>query len=84
MAENDTPFNIIETTIDDVHAAYKSGRLTCRQLMQMYIDRIEAFDKRARALTRSSRSIPKRWQKPIVSMPPTKCRARWDRCTAFR
>src|SRR4026207_788463 len=46
MAQTDASFNIIETTIEDVHAAYKSGRLTCRQLIQMYLDRIEAFDKK--------------------------------------
>src|SRR6266540_2353062 len=40
-----TSFNILETTIDDIHAAYKSGQLTCRQLVQTYLDRIEAFDK---------------------------------------
>jgi amidase len=44
MAEN-TSFNILEATIDDIHAAYKSGSLTCRQLVQTYLDRIEAFDK---------------------------------------
>src|SRR5258706_2907013 len=38
-------FNIIEATIDDIHAGYKSGTLTCRQVVQMYVDRIEAFDK---------------------------------------
>jgi Asp-tRNA(Asn)/Glu-tRNA(Gln) amidotransferase A subunit family amidase len=38
-------FSIIETTIDQVHAAYKSGELTCRQLVQMYLDRIAAYDK---------------------------------------
>ena len=46
MAQSGAAFNIIETTIDDVHAAYKSGRLTCRELVQMYLDRIEAFDKK--------------------------------------
>src|SRR5918999_1556913 len=45
MAQSEAPFNIIETTIEDVHAAYKSGGLTCRKLVQMYLDRIEAFDK---------------------------------------
>src|SRR5262249_45647325 len=39
-------FNIVEATIDDIQAAYKSGQLTCRQLVQMYLDRIGAFDKR--------------------------------------
>lgn len=46
MAQTDTPFTLLEATIDDIHAAYKSGRLTCRQLAQMYLDRIEAFDKK--------------------------------------
>jgi amidase len=39
-------FNIIEATIDDIHAAYKSGQLTCRELVQMYLNRIDAFDKK--------------------------------------
>ena len=43
-------FNILETTIDQVHAAYRSGELTCRQLVQMYLDRIDAYDKNGPAL----------------------------------
>jgi len=43
-------FNLLETTIADVHAAYKSGELTCRQLVQMYLDRIEAYDKNGPAI----------------------------------
>ena len=46
MAQAGAPFNVVEATIDDIHDAYKSGRLTCRQLVQMYLDRIEAFDKK--------------------------------------
>ena len=38
-------FQVAETTIDEIHAAMKSGRLTSRQLVQAYLDRIEAFDK---------------------------------------
>jgi Asp-tRNA(Asn)/Glu-tRNA(Gln) amidotransferase A subunit family amidase len=37
-------FNLLETTIDAVHQAYKSGQLTSRQLVQMYLDRIAAYD----------------------------------------
>jgi amidase len=40
-----TSFQIMETTIDDVHAAFKSGGLTARQLIQGYFDRIAAYDK---------------------------------------
>ena len=39
-------FNIVEATIDDIHSAYKSGHLSCRQVVQLYLDRIDAFDKR--------------------------------------
>src|SRR5580704_8325817 len=34
----------METTIDQVHAAYKSGKLTARQLVQGYLDRIKTYD----------------------------------------
>ncbi len=38
-------FQLVETTVADVHKAYKSGKLTARQLTQMYLDRVEAYDK---------------------------------------
>src|SRR5688572_29312906 len=39
-------FEVVETTIADVHSAFKSGKLTARQLVQHYLDRIEAYDKK--------------------------------------
>ena len=36
------PFHLQEATIEDVQAAYKSGKLTSHQLVQLYLDRIEA------------------------------------------
>jgi len=45
MAQSNA-FSIVEATIDDIHGAYKSRQLTCRQVVQMYLDRIEAFDKK--------------------------------------
>ena len=39
-------FQIMETTIDDIHAVFKSGKLTARQLVQAYLDRIAIYDKR--------------------------------------
>jgi amidase len=50
MPQANAPFNLIEATIDDIHAAYKSGQFTCRQLVQMYLDRIEAFDNKGPAI----------------------------------
>ena len=44
-AEDDAPFNVMEATIEDIHQAYRTGTLTARQLTQMYLDRIEAYDK---------------------------------------
>jgi amidase len=38
------PFEVVEATIDRVHAAFKSGQLTARQLVQAYLDRIRAYD----------------------------------------
>jgi amidase len=39
------PFRIVEATIDEIHTAFRSGRLTARQLVQGYLDRINAYDK---------------------------------------
>ena len=38
------PFEVMETSIDQIHAAYKSGKLTARQLVQAYLDRIHEYD----------------------------------------
>jgi amidase len=43
-------FNILETTIADIHATYRAGTLTVRQLVQMYLDRIAAYDKKGPAI----------------------------------
>src|ERR1700751_576024 len=50
MAQSAPSFKILEATIDDIRNAYKSGQLTCRQLVQMYLDRIEAFDQKGPAI----------------------------------
>src|SRR6266481_5577440 len=43
-------FQVVETTIDDIHAAMRSRRLTARELVQAYFERIVAFDKQGPAL----------------------------------
>jgi amidase len=40
-----TAFHLLETTIDNVHAELHSRRTTCRQLVELYLKRIEAYDK---------------------------------------
>lgn len=41
-----TAFNVVEATVADIHAAYLSGELSARQLVEIYLDRIEAYDKK--------------------------------------
>jgi Asp-tRNA(Asn)/Glu-tRNA(Gln) amidotransferase A subunit family amidase len=38
-------FHLLEATIDDIHSALQSKRITCRELVNLYIKRIEAYDK---------------------------------------
>jgi Asp-tRNA(Asn)/Glu-tRNA(Gln) amidotransferase A subunit family amidase len=43
-------FHLTEATIQDVQDAYKSGRLTAHELVQLYLNRIEAYDKKGPSL----------------------------------
>ena len=43
-------FRLVETTIDEAHAAFAAGRLTCRELVRGYLARIEAYDQAGPAL----------------------------------
>jgi Asp-tRNA(Asn)/Glu-tRNA(Gln) amidotransferase A subunit family amidase len=47
-------FDVVETTIAAVHSAMDAQRLTCRQLIQSYLDRIAAYDKSAGTLALNS------------------------------
>jgi Asp-tRNA(Asn)/Glu-tRNA(Gln) amidotransferase A subunit family amidase len=44
------PFRLEETTIAEIHAAFRAKTLTCRSLLQQYLDRIEAIDKKGPAI----------------------------------
>lgn len=37
-------FRLAEATIDEVHASIQAGRLSCRDLVQRYLNRIEAYN----------------------------------------
>ncbi|HZR99033.1 MAG TPA: amidase family protein [Chloroflexota bacterium] len=43
-------FRLLEATIDDIHAAMRAGEITCRQLVERYVNRIEAYDHKGPAL----------------------------------
>lgn len=45
FAEEPIPFDITEKSIRQIHAAIETGDLTCRQLIDMYLKRIEAYDR---------------------------------------
>ena len=49
-AQIPAPFEIEEITIPQIHAAFAQGRLTCRSLVEAYLGRIAAHDRRGAAL----------------------------------
>ncbi len=49
-ASRNTAFPVVETTIEQIHAAYRTGQLTARALVQSYLDRIAHYDKRGPSL----------------------------------
>jgi amidase len=44
-------FDVIETTIADTQAAIRAHKVSCRQLVQIYLDRIAAYDQTTRLNT---------------------------------
>lgn len=49
-AQTPAPFQVVETTIADVQAAMRAGRLTCRALVEASLARIAAYDRNGPAL----------------------------------
>jgi amidase len=49
-AQAPRPFTVEETTIAQIHAAFRAGSLTCRSLVEQYLKRIDAHDKQGAAL----------------------------------
>ena len=48
--EGDRSFHLMEASIADIHRAMQAGTLTCHNLVQQYLDRIEAYDKQGPAV----------------------------------
>ncbi len=42
---NARSIKLLEATIDDIHASLMSGQITCREIVEFYLERIEAYDK---------------------------------------
>jgi amidase len=52
-------FHLEEATIDDVHRAIRAGQITCRGLIQLYIDRAKAYNGVSNVLvTKDGEPIP--------------------------
>ena len=49
-AQTPVPFRLEEATIAQIQAAFRDGSLTCRSLVEQYLKRIDAHDKRGAAL----------------------------------
>lgn len=52
-------FILEEATIADIHAAMRSGKLSCHNLVEMYLSRIAAYDQKGPALNAVLRLNPK-------------------------
>ena len=72
-------FRVEETTIADIHAAFRAGTLTCTELVTMYLDRIRAYDKNGPAINAittvnpraldEAAALDERWQRGGSSGP---------------
>src|SRR4051812_10317321 len=49
LAKGQAAFSVNEATIAGIHAAFKAKTLTCRQLVQRYLSRIDSVDKKGPA-----------------------------------
>jgi len=43
-------FQLMETSIEEIHRGFESGKLTCHSLVQQYLDRIQAYDQQGPAI----------------------------------
>ena len=59
-AQPAAPFRVEETTIAQIQPAFRDGSLTCRSLVERYLARIDAHDKKGAALNAIVLSIPTR------------------------
>src|ERR1700738_2509218 len=48
--QTDHPFNLMETSIEQIHQAIEAGTLTCHALVQQYLSRIKAYDQQGPAI----------------------------------
>ena len=77
-------FEVREATIADIHTALRAQRITCAQLVQKYLDRIDAYNKKGPAInaiiTVNSRALDEARAIDVESAQAESP----NRCSAFR
>ena len=81
-AQRRVRFDVVETTIPAVHAALRSGAISCHAVVQGYLDRIAAYDKTGPALNALIVVNPRALA--IADSLDRHAAARSARCTASR
>ena len=81
-AQTRRPFRIEEATIRELHQEMRAGRLTCRQLVKHYLNRIEAYDKKGPAINSLVVVNPKAMERAADSMLNSCEAGSPDHCTA--
>ena len=59
-------FHLLEARIADVHAALQSRQITCRELVGLYLKRIQAYDKSGPGLNAIQTMNPRADRKSVV------------------
>ena len=77
-------FQVMEASISDIHRAMQSGKLTCRSLVQQYLDRINAYDQQGPTLNAMLYVNPKAWSRPMPWIRRSSAAPSSSRCSAFR
>ncbi len=74
--------DVVELTVDQIHAAYADGEYTAVELTHAFLDRIEQYEDSYNAFI--SMNPQTRCSPPLSSTNDTPLRGRSARCTACR
>ena len=83
-AQGPRRFQVHETSIASIVSEMKAGRLTCHALVEQYLRRIDAYDKKGPALNALVQINPAALKKRTTSIASSRAPDRPDRCTACR
>ena len=85
LAARAAQFDLTTASIADINAAFDAGALTSERLVQLYLDRIEAYDERGSEDQRGAHAERRRRStRRARSTPSAASKGRARRCTASR